>query len=202
MAQKKKKAATKQKKPVKAEKVKPVKKPKDELAVSQQGALVFEAPKAEEPKEPEKPVEQEPEKPVEQEAESEERPQEKPVRPRRTPEQLYTDVADAVHQTAANVIALLTEDRIRLEESKLGRLNTAGAHLLQKYDKDGRLLEYSPELAYVLTLADIGTQVYADIKRERREREKQQEKAAVIEVTQQPKEPENPVRVQLPRARS
>lgn len=78
---------------------------------------------------------------------------------------MYENVAEAIHQTCANLITLFTENRIKLESDKLKRLNTCGAYILRKYDKDGKILEYSPELAYVLTLADVATMVWVDIKK-------------------------------------
>lgn len=79
---------------------------------------------------------------------------------------MYSEVADAVHQTTANLIKLFTENAVIVEKEKLLRLNVAGAKLLRKYDTDGQLLEYCPELAYFFTLADIATQTYVIYKRQ------------------------------------
>ncbi len=78
----------------------------------------------------------------------------------------YQHLAEAVHLSIANVLGLITEGRVSIEDKQLVRLNECGAHILQKYDKNGQILQYSPEIAYILTLADIGTQVYADFKRQ------------------------------------
>jgi len=80
-------------------------------------------------------------------------------------DKMYTAVADSVHQALAGVINLLTEKQIKIEQDKITRLNDCGVLLLKKYDKGGQLLEYSPEIAYVLTLADIGSQVYIEMKK-------------------------------------
>lgn len=99
-----------------------------------------------------------------------------PGLPMPTPEaqEMYEAVADAVHQTGANLCRVFTQERVSVQPEYIQRLNKCLVLLLRKYDKDGTVLEYSPEIAYVLTLADIATLVMADY-----QRQKEKEKATV-----------------------
>lgn len=96
-------------------------------------------------------------------------------------DEMYGALADAVHQTGANLCNVLTNERVSIGREHLDRLNKCLVVLFRKYDKDGKVLEHAPEVAYILTLADIGTQVYADIKRqkdkEKRETQRQSDGA-------------------------
>ncbi len=80
-------------------------------------------------------------------------------------EEMYTAIADSVHTALSGIVALMTEKKVQIERDKIERLNKCGVLLLKKYDTSGQILEYSPEIAYVLTLADIGSQVYIEMKK-------------------------------------
>jgi hypothetical protein len=82
-------------------------------------------------------------------------------------EKMYTAVADSVHQALAGIVSLSTNKEVQINEKQIEKLNTSGVLLLKKYDVNGKLLEYSPEIAYCLTLADIGTQVYLELRKKK-----------------------------------
>lgn len=80
----------------------------------------------------------------------------------------YKDVADSVHQSLANLLELATRGKAKVEADDLDRLNRAGAGLLQKYDADGKLMKYSPEIAYVCTLTGIATEIILKLRQEKK----------------------------------
>lgn len=82
-------------------------------------------------------------------------------------EKMYTAVADSVHQALAGIVSLSTNKEVQIKPEQIEKLNTSGVLLLKKYDVNGKLLEYSPEIAYCLTLADIGSQVYIELRRKK-----------------------------------
>src|SRR3989344_6312701 len=82
-------------------------------------------------------------------------------------EKMYTAVADSIHQALAGIVSLSTNKEVQINEKQIEKLNTSGVLLLKKYDVNGKLLEYSPEIAYCLTLADIGTQVYLELRKKK-----------------------------------
>lgn len=82
-------------------------------------------------------------------------------------EKMYTAVADSVHQALAGIVSLSTNKEVQIKPEQIEKLNTSGVLLLKKYDVNGKLLEYSPEIAYCLTLADIGTQVYLELRKKK-----------------------------------
>jgi hypothetical protein len=82
-------------------------------------------------------------------------------------EKMYTAVADSIHQALAGIVSLSTNKEVQINEKQIEKLNTSGVLLLKKYDVNGKMLEYSPEIAYCLTLADIGTQVYLELRKKR-----------------------------------
>jgi hypothetical protein len=94
-------------------------------------------------------------------------------------DKMYNAVADSVHQALAGIVNLATNKTVQINEKQIEKLNVSGVLLLKKYDVDGKLLEYSPEIAYVLTLADIGTQVYLEL---RKKRVQQKQEAKLPEV--------------------
>lgn len=91
-------------------------------------------------------------------------------------EKMYNAVADSIHQALAGIVSLSTNKEVQISEQQIEKLNTSGVLLLKKYDVNGKLLEYSPEIAYCLTLADIGTQVYLELRKKRPKQEKQETK--------------------------
>ncbi|MEK6915885.1 MAG: hypothetical protein AABW89_05085 [Nanoarchaeota archaeon] len=91
-------------------------------------------------------------------------------------EKMYTAVADSVHQALAGIVSLSTNKEVQINEKQIEKLNTSGVLLLKKYDVNGKLLEYSPEIAYCLTLADIGTQVYLELRKKKTVQQKQEVK--------------------------
>lgn len=86
----------------------------------------------------------------------------------------YKHVADSIHQAGNNFLRLATHGECEVREPEMRRLNECGAYILRKYDRDGKLAENAPEVAYILTLADVATQVYL-YRREQQEREKPRE---------------------------
>lgn len=82
-------------------------------------------------------------------------------------EKMYNAVADSIHQALAGIVSLSTNKEMQINEKQIEKLNTSGVLLLKKYDVNGKMLEYSPEIAYCLTLADIGTQVYLELRKKR-----------------------------------
>jgi hypothetical protein len=82
-------------------------------------------------------------------------------------EKMYTAVADSIHQALAGIVSLSTNKEVQINEKQIEKLNTSGVLLLKKYDVNGKMLEYSPEIAYCLTLADIGTQVYLELRKKK-----------------------------------
>lgn len=82
-------------------------------------------------------------------------------------EKMYTAVADSIHQALAGIVSLSTNKEVQINEKQIEKLNTSGVLLLKKYDTSGKLLEYSPEIAYCLTLADIGSQVYIELRKKK-----------------------------------
>ena len=82
-------------------------------------------------------------------------------------EKMYTAVADSIHQALAGIVSLSTNKEVQINEKQIEKLNTSGVLLLKKYDKSGKMLEYSPEIAYCLTLADIGSQVYIELRKKK-----------------------------------
>ena len=93
-------------------------------------------------------------------------------------DKMYNTVADSIHQALAGIVALTTNKAVQINESQVGRLNESGVALLKKYDTSGKLLEYSPEIAYVLTLADISAQVYIELKKKRKPKQETPEEKA------------------------
>lgn len=104
------------------------------------------------------------------------------VKPPQKPEQrqsnpyvvTYEDMANSVHESLARLVKLATDGQISIKDEDVGRLNRAGAGLLYKYDADGKMLKYSPELVYVGTLIGITTEIIL----ERKERMKAKQAAA------------------------
>lgn len=84
-------------------------------------------------------------------------------------------LADSVHQVLANLVNYMTRGKVKVQKEGVHRLNICGVELIKKYDKDGTLFEFGPELAYVLTLADIGTQVYAELRMQNNQQEPKNE---------------------------
>lgn len=82
-------------------------------------------------------------------------------------EKMYTAVADSIHQALAGIVSLSTNKEVQITPQQIEKLNTSGVLLLKKYDTSGKLLEYSPEIAYCLTLADIGSQVYIELRKKK-----------------------------------
>lgn len=82
-------------------------------------------------------------------------------------DKMYNTVADSIHQALAGIVSLTTNKAVQIDENQIGRLNDSGVMLLKKYDTNGKLLEYSPEIAYVLTLADISAQVYIEMRKKK-----------------------------------
>jgi|GEM_PF-1216069 len=82
-------------------------------------------------------------------------------------EKMYTAVADSIHQALAGIVSLSTSKALQISKEQIDKLNTSGVLLLKKYDSSGKVLEYSPEIAYCLTLADIGTQVYLELRKKK-----------------------------------
>ncbi len=83
-------------------------------------------------------------------------------------DKMYNTVADSIHQALAGIVSLTTNKAVQIQDNQIERLNDSGVALLKKYDTNGKLLEYSPEIAYVLTLADISAQVYIELKKKRK----------------------------------
>lgn len=88
-------------------------------------------------------------------------------------EKIYNTVADSIHQALAGIVSLTTNKAVQIKENQIERLNESGVMLLKKYDTNGKLLEHSPEIAYVLTLADISAQVYIELKRKNKTQKKE-----------------------------
>jgi len=82
-------------------------------------------------------------------------------------EKMYTAVADSIHQALAGIVSIATNKEVQIKTEQIEKLNTSGVLLLKKYDTSGKLLEYSPEIAYCLTIADIGTQVYMELRKKK-----------------------------------
>ncbi|MFW5852555.1 MAG: hypothetical protein ACOCUR_00840 [Nanoarchaeota archaeon] len=78
-------------------------------------------------------------------------------------------LAKTIHSVGRNLVSVSTDGGVEIQDDDLEELNNAGAQLLNKYDKDGKLAEYSPEIAYGMTLASITTQVMAFRKEKKRE---------------------------------
>lgn len=91
---------------------------------------------------------------------------------------MYKAFANSVHQTVANFIQLFTKDKVVIGQDKIEMLDKCGVALLKKWDKTGFIERYGLELAYGLTLLDIGSQVYIELQRQKHE--------------EKPKSPETP----------
>ena len=83
-------------------------------------------------------------------------------------DKMYKTVADSIHQALSGIVSLATNKKVQIQDNQIERLNESGVALLKKYDTNGKLLEYSPEIAYVLTLADISAQVYIETRKNKK----------------------------------
>ena len=78
----------------------------------------------------------------------------------------YEVLANSLHQSVNDFIIFATKGRMRMQKEQLERLNECGAQVLHKYDKNGKVAQYVPELAYVLTLTDVVAQVLLVMKKD------------------------------------
>lgn len=68
----------------------------------------------------------------------------------------YERLAKRIHRGAAGLLSMQTDGAVKVEEEELRDLDEAGARLVKKYDVKGKLLEWAPEIVYVLTLLWVG----------------------------------------------
>ncbi|MBI4016768.1 MAG: hypothetical protein HY363_03685 [Candidatus Aenigmarchaeota archaeon] len=78
----------------------------------------------------------------------------------------YEVLANSLHQSVNDFIIFATKGKLRMQKEQLDRLNECGAQVLNKYDKNGTVAKYVPELAYVLTLTDVVAQVLLVMKKD------------------------------------
>jgi len=78
----------------------------------------------------------------------------------------YEILANSLHQSVNDFIIFATKGKLRMQKEQLDRLNECGAQVLYKYDKNGKIAHYVPELAYVLTLTDVVAQVLLVMKKD------------------------------------
>ena len=78
----------------------------------------------------------------------------------------YEVLANSLHQSVNDFIIFATKGKLRMQKEQLERLNECGAQVLHKYDKNGKIAQYVPELAYVLTLTDVVAQVLLVMKKD------------------------------------
>ena len=78
----------------------------------------------------------------------------------------YEVLANSLHQSVNDFIIFATKGKLRMQKEQLDRLNECGAQVLHKYDKNGKIAQYVPELAYVLTLTDVVAQVLLVMKKD------------------------------------
>lgn len=78
----------------------------------------------------------------------------------------YEVLANSLHQSINDFIIFATKGKLRMQKEQLDRLNECGAQVLHKYDKNGKIAHYVPELAYVLTLTDVVAQVLLVMKKD------------------------------------
>lgn len=78
----------------------------------------------------------------------------------------YVMVANSVHE-AIYGIAKLVFPNVKVTDEQLKRLNDSGAKLLKKHDDGGMVEEYSPEMAYGLTILSIGVENYVTLSNEK-----------------------------------
>ncbi|MBI4140671.1 hypothetical protein HY485_02425 [Candidatus Woesearchaeota archaeon] len=78
----------------------------------------------------------------------------------------YEVLANSLHQSVNDLIIFATKGKLRMQKEQLDRLNECGSQVLHKYDKSGKIAQYVPELAYVLTLTDVVAQVLLVMKKD------------------------------------
>lgn len=103
------------------------------------------------------------------------------------PIESYLHLATAVHLTAQNIIKFLVPS-VNIADDSMKRLNNSGALLIQKYDRTGAMQKFGHEMAYVLTLLDISTQVYVKYAEETKKKEESEDLEKTEDQPEKPSE--------------
>lgn len=97
--------------------------------------------------------------------------QEQPKEPSMNKE-MYKAIANAFHQTSANILEIATKGKHKVMASEVELLNEGGVVIIKKYDKSRFMEKYSAELAYGLTLLGIASRIMIEIQADKAEAEK------------------------------
>lgn len=84
------------------------------------------------------------------------------------PPDRYLVMARGIHRLERDLLKSFTNGRVHLDDELLRDLDQAGAELLRKYDPDGQVAEYGPEIGYLAAQASVVFQ-YIAYKREEKQ---------------------------------
>lgn len=82
---------------------------------------------------------------------------------------------NSIHKTGGFLLSKMSGDKFRISDQEIDLLNDAGVQLLNKYDDDGSLTEYAPEIAYGVTVLGIMGRYAVEVNKDK-PKKKQDEK--------------------------